>query len=958
MKIAKFWTNNIMKTLPPLLQHKGEAVVALWAKLPESRALENNPFFKETATTVWAYSDYVANVSLQQPALLLDLFQSGDIQKVATINDYRLALAAIVAQKPDSDTLMFALRRLRQREMIRFVWQHVTALQSPRQIATKISDFAQSILSATVDYLSLCHQSLYGVAMDKDNNPCVLYVLALGKLGGYDLNFSSDIDIIFTYFTPHHWQDTRKEWDANQYFSKLIQTVVKVLSEVTAEGFVFRVDLRLRPFGQSGPVVMSYSAMEQYYQQHGREWERYALIKARLMNEGVAEEKEALQSLLHRFSYRRYVDYSVIEALRELKSLMDKQVVETAAVDDIKLGRGGLREIEFIIQTFQLLKGGKDQRLQTSNLYTALNFIGNEGWLATTQTEQLRLDYDVLRTMEDSGQMIADRQTQSYPNNELDKARIAFVMGYDHWDELLAALKPLRLRVSQQFDALFLTRKQRQPQALADNDRFFKLWSLQGYEGKIEATDLDAVVATITSFRNSHAFIHLSKEAHTRLDRLMPLVLAVVLEAVTPNNYLQRFLKVISAVVRRSTYLSLLIENSAALFHLIQCCGQSAWMSEQLAHYPILLDSLLDQRLSLLSLDKMGLESRLEQALLAIPEDDTETQLEILRQIKNEHTLQAAMAYLTTQTDDEVLALRLSHAAEAFLNVVARLAWRWVRLKYALSEDEIPPWAIIAYGTLGGKEMGFQSDLDLVFLYDNGAKQGLDATTQQHCAEYAYQWARRVTYSLELKTYNGHLYKVDTELRPSGQAGLLVSDIAHFKSYQIDQAWLWEHQALLRARAVAGSAKMVAQFDSIRHEALAQDRDVEMLRREIADMRLRVQSHSTALSVAQFDVKQSRGGLMDVEFMIQFLSLCALTAAVVEPLSWSSHRQWLHWLDKLGKIQAETVRQLLSIDHCYRHQLNQAALQNGPPWVDNLLLSDERTVVQQLWQKTLIAVDF
>ena len=954
MKIAKFWTNDTMKTLPTLLQNKGQAVVALWANLPESRALENNLFFKETATAVWAYSDYVANLSLQQPGLLLDLFQSGDIQKIATINDYHLALTAIMTQKPDIETLLSVLRRLRQREMMRLVWQYVSALQNPRQIAALISGFAQSILSITIDYLSLCHQTLYGIALDKNNKPCVLYVLALGKLGGCDLNFSSDIDIIFTYFTPHHWQGTRKEWDPNQYFTKLVQTVVKVLSEVTAEGFVFRVDLRLRPFGQSGPVVMSYAAMEQYYQQHGREWERYALIKARLMNDGIAEEKEALQSLLRRFSYRRYVDYSVIEALRELKSLMDKQVAETAAVDNIKLGRGGLREIEFIVQTFQLLKGGKDRRLQTPNLYTALHFIGHEGWLSTAQAEQLRLDYDVLRTMEDTVQMIADRQTQSYPNNELDKARVAFVMGYDDWDALLAALKPLRLRISQQFDALFLTRKQQQPETSIDNAHFFKLWSLQGFEGKIDSADLAAVVETIISFRNSHAFMHLSKEARARLDRLMPLVLEVVLAAATPDVYLQRFLKVISAVLRRSTYLSLLIENSNALFHLIQCCGQSVWVSEQLAQYPILLDSLLDQRLSLLSLDKRGLENRLEQSLLAIPEADTEAQLEILRQIKNEYTLQAAMAYLTTQADDEILAQHLSNSAEAFLNVVARLAWRWVRLKYALNEDEIPPWVIVAYGTLGGKEMGFQSDLDVVFLYDNGAKRGLEAAAQQRYAEYAYQWARRVTYSLELKTYNGYLYKVDTELRPSGQAGLLVSDITHFKSYQTDQAWLWEHQALLRARAVAGSTAMIAQFDAIRHEALARDRQVEMLRQEIVSMRLRVQSHSTATPVGKFHIKHGLGGLMDVEFMIQFLSLCALTASMVGPLSCSSHRQWLQWLSNLDRISAQTVQQLLNIERCYRHQFNQMGLQNGSPWVDDTLLRDERTTVQQLWQTILV----
>ncbi|MBY0378350.1 MAG: bifunctional [glutamate--ammonia ligase]-adenylyl-L-tyrosine phosphorylase/[glutamate--ammonia-ligase] adenylyltransferase, partial [Gammaproteobacteria bacterium] len=779
---------------------------------------------------------------------------------------YERALKALMAQTPSLEALMRELRRLRAREMVRFVWQRVMAIQDSRDISHWISEFAQVLLSATIAYLSQCHQAMYGVAMDKNDVPCILYVLGLGKLGGYDLNFSSDIDIVFTYFTPHHWQGTPKEWDPNQYFSKLAQTVVKVLSEVTAEGFVFRVDLRLRPFGQSGPVVMSYTAMEQYYQQHGREWERYALIKARILNEGPTEEKEILQSLLQRFSYRRYVDYSVIEALRKLKGLMDKQVQEDAALDDIKLGRGGLREIEFIVQTFQLLKGGKDKRLQTPSLYAAMSIISQEGWLSSAQVAQLREDYDRLRSMEDSLQMIADRQTQSYPTELLDQARLAWVMGYASWSDLLESLEPLRSRVSTQFEALFSIKGQREPAADIHTSYFFKLWSLQisfadwaSQENKDATIDWTEVMATVIAFRESHTFVHLSKEARLRLDQLMPLVLAVVVQEKDPNLYLQRFLKVIAAIVRRSTYLSLLIENKNALFHLIQCCGQSVWMSEQLAQYPILLDSLLDSRLSLLSLDQIGLENRLEQALLATPEADTEAQLEILRQIKNEYTLQAAMAYLTAQWDDDGLSNHLSEVAVAFLNVVARLAWRWVRNKYKiqdLNDAILPPWAIVAYGTLGGREMGFQSDLDLVFLYNNGAEQGLNAAEQQQRAEYSYQWARRVVYWLELKTYNGHLYKVDTQLRPSGQAGLLVSDITHFQAYQMVQAWLWEHQALLRARVVASNGQMAAQFAAIRQLALARDRDINSLKQEIVAMRQRMLSHTASCPAGKFDLKQ------------------------------------------------------------------------------------------------------
>ncbi len=853
-----------LDTLPKLLEEKGTAVFTLWLKLPQSASLKENVFFNQSAKAVWAYSDYAANLSLQKPDWLVDLFESGDIQSIPSRKEYQLTLDAVLKQNPSIDTLMRELRRIRAREMLRLVWQRVTHIQHPRKIATLFIEFAEVVLSSVIAYLSAMHQNLHGLAMDKDHRPCVLYVLGLGKLGGNDLNFSSDVDILFTYFTPHHFEKKSKEGDPNHYFSKLVQTVVKVLNEVTAEGFVFRVDLRLRPFGQSGPVVMSYTAMEQYYQQHGREWERYALIKARILNEGPVEEMETLQSLLRRFSYRRYVDYSVIEALRHLKGLMDKQVQESFILEDIKLGRGGLREIEFIVQTFQLLKGGKDPRLQTPHLQKAIRFLGQEGYLPLMQTAQLNHDYDVLRCVEDSLQMIADRQTQSYPSEELDRMRLAWIMGYSTWIDFMNFLTPLRSQVSQQFEALFSVKRQNGARTEPHQDDFYKLWnSTHSFSewaknhSKNKSINWEKMTALLTTFANSHAVSHLAKEARLRLDQLMPLVLTLIVQAENPPVYLERFLTVISAVLRRSTYLSLLIENKNALFHLIQCCGQSVWMSEQLAQYPILLDSLLDRRLSLLAFDQIGLENRLEQALLATPEEDTESQLEILRQIKNEYTLQAAQAYLTSQCDDEKLSYYLSEIAAALLNVVARLAWRWVRIKYTLDETILPSWAILAYGTLGGREMGFQSDLDLVFLYDNAAEEGTGLAQQR--AEYSYQWARRVLYWLELKTYNGYLYKSDTQLRPSGQAGLLVSDMAHFEAYQMKEAWLWEHQALLRARIVAGDNRIMEQFSVMRQRIFKRDRKGMPLKQEIVAMRERMLSHRASWPPCQFDIKQGGG---------------------------------------------------------------------------------------------------
>ena len=665
-----------------------------------------------------------------------------------------------------------------------------------------------------------------------------------------------------------------------------------------------------------------------------------------------------LGTLLHCFSYRRYVDYSVIDALRKLKVLIDKQVHEESAEEDIKRGRGGLREIEFIIQTFQLLKGGKDRRLQTPDLYQAIKIIAMEAWLPKTEVLQLQQDYDVLRTIEDSIQMIADRQTQSYPDNDLDKMRLAWIMGYTDWQAFLTELAPVRKRVNQQFSQLFYTPKTASAQQEL-NGSFSKLWHAQtaiadwATQAKKEKSDAWQQCDTLLqTFRNSHPITHLSKEAQVRLDQLMPLVLAIIVEQNNPDIYLQRFLQVITAIVRRSTYLSLLIENSDALLHLIQCCGQSVWLSDQLSQYPILLDSLLDQRLSLLSLEKEALENRLEQALLATPEEDTEAQLEILRQHKNEYTLQAAKAYLTSQLDDDALGICLSQCAEAFLNVVARLAWRWVIVKYNLSGMEdlrVPPWAIVAYGKLGGKEMGFQSDLDIVFLYDNGAALELEVALQQQRAEYSYQWARRVVYWLELKTYSGYLYKVDTQLRPSGQAGLLVSDILHFKTYQIEQAWLWEHQALLRARVVASGGDMAVSFAHIRHQVLAQNRPIEGLQQDIVAMRQRMQTHQVAAPKGKFDIKQGSGGLIDIEFMIQFLALSTLRQETM-PLSYTSHSDWLQWVGSLGKIDTETVAILLAVYHDYRQQLNQAALQNAPSWVDEESVQEKRTMVQSIWQ--------
>ncbi len=932
--------------MKPLLPEplKQQAKIAFQSFPPEIlQQLQAYAFFTHTAEKVFAYSDYVLAQSLQQPEILLDLLSSGDLENPASAETYLKSIQAVFKQKPDLSSLMVLLRRLRQREMIRLVWKRVTAQEDPISLAQKLSLFAQLLISELMDYWSQEHHRAYGVALNEKGDPSLLYVIALGKLGADDLNFSSDIDIFFTYFTPTDWKDTRKTWDANEYFTKWAQPIVKILTQINEQGFVFRVDLRLRPFGQSGPMVMSYTAMEQYYQEQGREWERYALIKAKILNsKGSACEKEALYHLFHRFSYRRYVDYSVLEALRQLKTLINKQVQEESAQADLKRGRGGLREIEFMVQTVQLLKGGKDRNLQVASLRMALQYMIAEHLLPEEQGLMLLKNYNFLRSVEDAVQMMADRQTQMCPDVELDQIRLAFIMGYKQWSEFLKDLSDIRAEVSVQFDRLFSRERQTQCEiAEIELQRFSRLW-----HSPLAATDPaeKELQSILLKFQQGYAFSRLSKEVRLRLDGLMPMVLSIVLEEKEPALVLESFLKVIAAILRRSTYLSLLIENSAVLAHLIKACGQSVWLTEQLSEHPILLDSLLDERLSLLSLDQAGLERKMAQALLAAPEDDLEMQMEILRQLKNEYSLQAAMAYLTQRFDDEQLGLCLSDTAAAFLNTVAHLAWDWVKQKYVLDEDQ-PEFGIVAYGKLGGRELGFQSDLDLVFLYEAKG----DLQQKQVWAEYSYQWARRIAYWLELRTYSGILYKVDTELRPSGQAGLLVSDLVHFKEYQLQKAWLWEHQALLRARMIVGPISLQQAFAEIRRLALLSPHEPEVLRRDILDMRARMRAHQPMLPASKFDIKHGLGGMIDLEFMVQFCSLSTL-GLDQRGLDLRSHSELLAWLGQSHTLNSEWVADLSRVYHLYRRKMNQAALQNGPSWVDDTDLQDERALVQEIWQ--------
>lgn len=815
-------------------------------------------------------SDFAFEVLRRDPALL-------DAQGLQRLRD-PVPASARVAQLNTSDDVGFIarLRRFRRAEALRLVFRDVNAFDDLSDILSGTGALYETLIDAALRHAESALRARFGTPHNADGAQQSLVVMALGKLGGDELNFSSDVDLILC-FPQAGNTDGARVLDNTEFFSRVARELVRLLSESTHDGIAARVDLRLRPFGEAGPVVASFAAMEQYYQREGRDWERYAWIKARPVAGNIAQGRRLLD-LLRPFVYRRYFDYTAHAGLREMKALIDAEVARRDLEDDLKLGPGGIREIEFIVQLQQLIRGGRDPSLRVQGLLPALRVCAARGYLSAARANTLREAYVFLRRLENRVQMFADQQAHALPQDRLQCARITSALDYASEDELNAQLAIHRSNVSDAFAAMLLPRAN--TAVAAPSTQSVQAWrnaqsgtsNAETLEqaGFVPSAEAAAALAQVAGLRG------LSTRARQRIEHLLPLLIEAARTTRAPCAALARLCKLVQAIARRSAYLALLEEHPAARTRLALLCAEQAWLAERVIAQPLLLDDVLDPRLEQLPDDDAAIVGELPALLALQAGDDPDEILSAIAEWRDSIALRAGLALRDGAADATLTARRLAAAAAAVVAAVLQLAWRELIAQHGClpCDNDHGGFAVIGYGSLGGAELGFASDLDLVFLYDPVLGTALsDGARALEGARWYARLAQRVVHWLSTATRGGRLYEVDTRLRPDGSKGLLVASLPAFAGYQHQRAWTWEHQALVRARGIAGDASLCDAFARERAALLRRARDPAQVIAQVSGMRAQWRHGRDRSDALRFDLKQGVGGLLDIEFLLQGLVL-------------------------------------------------------------------------------------
>lgn len=909
---------------------------------------------------VLAFSDFVVDNLQQHPEWWAQLQQHPP-----EVNEWQRYSAWLNEELQGVETeaaLMRALRLFRRHMLVRIAWMQTLQHATTEQSLTQLSTLAETLIAAARDWVwqDCCRD--FGTPCNDAGEAQPMLILGMGKLGGGELNFSSDIDLIFAWPENGATRGGRRELDNAQFFTRMGQRLIKVLDQPTLDGFVYRVDMRLRPFGDSGPLVLSFAALEDYYQEQGRDWERYAMVKARLMGDDQGRWSQELQQMLRPFVYRRYIDFSVIQSLRNMKGMIAREVRRRGLKDNIKLGAGGIRETEFIVQVFQLIRGGRERSLQLRSLLPTLQAIGELGLLTPEQIAHLHSAYLFLRRLENLLQSINDQQTQTLPEDPLDRQRLAWAMGVSDWDDLLAQLAQQMAGVRRIFDELIgddAPDVDDQPQ-LAE---FAALWhdtleeeDVTPVVPQLGETARHALYNTLHDFRQDVGRRTVGPRGRMALDQLMPRLLSEVCQRADADIVLGRLTPLLLGVLTRSTYLELLTEYHGALRHLIRLCAASPMIASQLARYPLLLDELLDPATLYQPTATDAYRDELRQYLLRIPAEDEEQQLEALRQFKQAQLLRIAAADIAETLPVMKVSDHLTWLAEAIIESVVQQAWQMMVQRYGrpshLTQDNARGFAVIGYGKLGGWELGYSSDLDLVFLHDCPVEAETDGERVIDGRQFYLRLAQRIMHLFSTRTSSGILYDVDARLRPSGAAGMLVSTFAAFDDYQRNEAWTWEHQALVRARIVYGEPALGERFNLIRHHILSLPRPPETLQSAVRDMREKMRTHLSNKHKGRWEIKTDEGGITDIEFIAQYL---VLRYAAEQPAltRWSDN---VRIFELMARHQIMTEGEAQALTHAYvtlRDALHHLALQTLPGHVEPARFAAEREAVKLSWQRWL-----
>ncbi|KGK13308.1 bifunctional [glutamate--ammonia ligase]-adenylyl-L-tyrosine phosphorylase/[glutamate--ammonia-ligase] adenylyltransferase [Vibrio navarrensis] len=874
---------------------------------------------------------------------------------------YRAQLAAQLAECRDEATGQRVLRQFRNREMVYIAWKDFSQSWSLQASLSHLSQLAEAMIFETYQWqYALCCQE-WGTPTNAAGEAQPMLIIGMGKLGGGELNFSSDIDLIFTYPENGETQGARRSIANAQFFTRLGQRIIKALDQQTFDGFCYRVDMRLRPFGESGPLVMSFAALEDYYQEQGRDWERYAMIKARVMGREMYPQYQELRQMLRPFVFRRYIDFSAIQSLRRMKSMISSEVRRRGLTNNIKLGAGGIREIEFIAQVFQLIRGGREPSLRKRGLLTTLEAIAQLQLLTQEEVSSLTVAYQFLRRLENLLQAMADKQTQTLPESELEQLALATAMGYADWQSLLLEVNQHMAAVHQVFETL-IGDDEEEVSPVAHH--FSELWDMahnpevieQILQNDLSLDDPGAVAQQVIQFKSDLAKKTLGPRGRDVLNHLMPKVFSAAFAHPEAQFGLPRVFFLLHSIVTRTTYLELLDEHPAALTQLVRLCTASPMISQQLARYPILLDELIDPQQLYNPIPLESYRTELRDFLARIPEDDMEQQMEALRQFKQICILRIAAADIAGVLPVMKVSDHLTYLSEAIVEAVVHQAWQQVAEKYGepthLKERGGKGFAVVGYGKVGGWELGYNSDLDVVFLHDCPSNVYTDGKKEIDGRQFYLRLAQRIIHIFSTRTASGILYEVDTRLRPSGASGLLVCPVDAFDEYQRQEAWTWEHQALVRARMIYGDDELAGEFARVRHEVLALPRDESQLKKEVAEMRVKMRDHLGGKKADRFMLKQDQGGITDIEFLAQYLVL-NFSASKPKMTRWSDNVRIFETSIAQGVIDESQALALTQAYTRMRDEIHKRNLLNLDADVALDKFTAERQVVMDAWNAWL-----
>lgn len=923
--------------------------------------------FIEVIKRVFAFSNFIARSCTHNPAMLADLVQSGDLHGQSPPDHYNHKLKKSLSRLCESeqeDKLYSILRKFRLREMIRIALRDLAGRADLSETMADLSALADACINQALSLLYEWACQKYGIPTGYDGSPQHLVVLGMGKLGGGELNFSSDVDLIFAYPEAGQTRGVSEPISNEEFFVHLCRSLIKTIGSRTSEGIVFRVDMNLRPYGQSGPLVMSFDVMEAYYQEQGREWERYAWIKARV----VAGDKQAGERLiesLNSFVYRRYLDFGAFESLRNMKQKIFLEVKRKSMSHNIKLGLGGIREIEFFGQIFQLIRGGVAPVLQEQSTRKVLKVLARENYIPQQACDELTRAYEFLRNTEHRLQEFSDQQTHEIPADSVARRRLAASMGFSDAESFARRLEEHRRIVHYHFNQLLGTggSERIDDQGEKIESGLEAVWQdiIEDEQGRKVLADAgfenpDHVMRLLAYLRNDPETRLLSSDGRDRLDKLMPVMLKVIGRSEQPLVVLSRIVDLIKAIERRTNYLALLLENRIAIVHLVKLAVASPWVVSFLALHPVLLDELLDPRTLYLPPEKSDLKEEIRKKFDLISAKDLEYKIQELCIFKQANILRVAAADVTRAIPLMRTSDHLSEIAETVLNEVVDLSWDHLAERHGIPKCQLDDerigkgFAVIAYGKLGGFELGYDSDLDLVFLHAGIQGQTRGGKYPIDNAQFFARLGQRVVHILTAHTPSGVLYQPDMRLRPSGSSGILVSHIQGFEEYQMNKAWTWEHQAIIKARPISGDSQMAKRFDQIRNQVIARPRIMTRLREEVVDMRKRMRRELSSHEPELFDLKQDTGGIVDIEFLVQYLVLLK-SSEYNELTRWTDTVRLLETLNQTGIIEAHIARLLKEAYLTYRAAVHQLSLQEKPAKVPENKFRSLRKKVHEIWNE-------